>query len=244
MDNFNKISLNDIEFNCINLPTRVDRQNWVNSHLKKFNIQFKYFEALTEKNNNENLTFLPHTKLGNIGCALSHYNLIKNHNNDKILGIFEDDVLLCDDFIERFSYIEKNFNLDWDIFFLSSFYHLNNDKNRWHESGDFEFTDIKYIHKVYGSFCTHAYLVNPKSKNKIIKLIEENSYKSYAIDHLYILIQPELKCFSFTPGMANQIVSVSDIDKTIKNQNVFETVVGKHFFVNNLSDFNYEEYFK
>jgi hypothetical protein len=87
-------------------------------------------------------------------------------------------------------------------------------------------------------------LVNPNSKDKILKLIRENSHKSYAIDHLYILIQPELNCFSFTPGMANQIVSHSDIDNTVKNQNTFEKTVGPHYFVNKLNDFDYDKYFK
>jgi GR25 family glycosyltransferase involved in LPS biosynthesis len=240
----NKILLENIEFKCISLPKRTDRREWVDSHLKKFNIPFEYFDALSSTDNRNNIKFLQGTKSGNIGCTLSHYNLIKNYEGEKILGVFEDDILLCEDFNERFSYIENNFNLDWDIFFLSSFYHLNDDKNRWNQTGDFEFTNIKYIHRVYGSFCTHSYLVNPKSKDKIIKLMEENFNKSYAIDHLYILIQPKLNCFSFTPGLANQIVSISDIDGGIKDQNSFEKTVGAHFFVNNLKDFDYDKYFK
>jgi GR25 family glycosyltransferase involved in LPS biosynthesis len=244
MNELNKIKLNEIEFKCISLPKRTDRREWVKSHIKKFGISFEFFDAMTELNNYDGLKFSNGIKTGNIGCALSHYEIIKNYNNEKILGIFEDDVLLCDDFIERFKYIENNFNLDWDIFFLSSFYHLNNDVSRWHKSGDFEFTNIKYIHRVYGSFCTHSYLVNPNSKEKILKLIKENSHKSYAIDHLYILIQPELNCFSFTPGMTNQIISQSDIDKSIKDQTSFEKILGKHYFVNKLEDFNYDEYFK
>lgn len=238
-----KISLNDINFKCISLSKRTDRREWVDSHLKNFNIPFEYFDALTSNQNRTNIKFLQSVKLGNIGCALSHYNLIKNYDEKKILGIFEDDVLLCEDFHERFKYIEDNFKLDWDIFFLSSFYHLNNDESRWHKSGDFEFTDTKYIHRVYGSFCTHSYLVNPKSKDKIIKLMEENFINSYAIDHLYILIQPHLNCFSFTPGMTNQIISRSDIDEGIKDQNSFAVTVGPHFFSNNLKDFDYNKYF-
>ena len=74
--------------------------------------------------------------------------------------------------------------------------------------------------------------------------MEENFNKSYAIDHLYILIQPKLNCFSFTPGLANQIVSSSDIDGVVKNQNSFEQTVGPHYFVNNLKDFDYDKYFK
>ena len=240
----NKILLKNIDFKCISLPKRTDRREWVDSHLKKFNIPFEYFDALSSTDNRNNIKFLQGIKSGNIGCTLSHYNLIKNYSDDKILGIFEDDVLLCEDFNERFSYIENNFNLDWDIFFLSSFYHLNDDKARWNVTGDFEFTDIKYIHRVYGSFCTHSYLVNPKSKDKIIKLMEENFSKSFAIDHLYILIQPQLNCFSFTPGMTNQIISNSDIDGGIKDQTSFEQTVGPHYFVNNLKDFDYNKYFK
>jgi len=245
MNESKKILLDEIEFKCISLPNRTDRREWVETHLNSFNIPFEFFNAKTSSAQNyDNLKFLQGIKSPNIGCALSHYEIIKNHNSNKILGIFEDDVLLCEDFLERFTYIENNFNLDWDIFFLSSFYHLNTDNNRWHKSGDFEFTDIKYIHRVYGSFCTHSYLVNPNSKDKILKLIRENSHKSYAIDHLYILIQPELNCFSFTPGMANQIVSHSDIDNTVKNQNTFEKTVGPHYFANKLNDFDYDKYFK
>jgi GR25 family glycosyltransferase involved in LPS biosynthesis len=244
MNESKKISFDEVEFKCINLSQRTDRREWVENHLNSFNIPFEFFNAKTSTQNYDNLKFLQGIKSGGIGCALSHYELIKNLNDNKILGIFEDDVLLCEDFLERFDYIENNFNLDWDIFFLSSFYHLNTDNNRWHKSGDFEFTGTKYIHRVYGSFCTHSYLVNPNSKDKILKLIRENSHKSYAIDHLYILIQPELNCFSFTPGMANQIVSHSDIDNTVKNQNTFEKTVGPHYFVNKLNDFDYDKYFK
>ena len=244
MNESKKISFDEVEFKCINLSQRTDRREWVENHLNSFNIPFEFFNAKTSTQNYDNLKFLQGIKSGGIGCTLSHYELIKNHNSNKILGIFEDDVLLCEDFLERFDYIENNFNLDWDIFFLSSFYHLNTDNNRWHKSGDFEFTGTKYIHRVYGSFCTHSYLVNPNSKDKILKLIRENSHKSYAIDHLYILIQPELNCYSFTPGMANQIVSHSDIDNTVKNQNTFETTVGPHYFANKLSDVDYDKYFK
>jgi len=239
-----KITLDNINFYCISLTKRKDRRDWINSHLKNFNLSFEYFDALTSEDNHTNIQFLNDTKSGNIGCSLSHYNLIKKYNGDKILGIFEDDVILSNDFIDRFKYLEENMNLDWDMFFLSSFYHLNDDIRRWHKTGDFKFTDIKYIHQVYGSFCTHAYLINPKSISKIVKLMEENFHKSYAIDHLYILIQHQLNCFSFTPGMANQIVSKSDVDGVLKDQNVFESIVGPHYFSNDYKSFNYDTYFK
>lgn len=239
-----KILKKDVDFKCISLESRTDRRDWVTSHLPKYGIKFSFFDAVSDPTLYKNFSFSEKMKHGNRGCFLSHYEILKNHQSNKIIGVFEDDVILCEDFEERFNYIEKNFNLDWDIFFLSSFYHLNNDKRRWHSTGDYELTDIKYIHRVYGAFTTHAYLVNPHSKEKILKMMEEYLPKSYAVDHLYILIQKQLNCYSFTPGLANQIISISDIDGVMKDQNIFSSVVGKHYFANSLGDFDYENYFK
>jgi GR25 family glycosyltransferase involved in LPS biosynthesis len=239
-----KIATKTIQFRCINLEHRHDKRERVESHLLQHDLKFEYFKALTANDN----TYFSYDQIhrytpGQLGCLLSHYELLSTYDTDYILGIFEDDVQLCDDFSERMKYIEQNFNLDWDIFFLSSFYHLNTDANRWNEPGDYEFTDIKYIHRVFGSFCTHAYLVNPKSIKKILKLMDEYMHQSYAVDHLYILIQPFLNAYSFTPGMATQAPGFTDIDNIVKDQSIFERIVGKHYFVNQLENFDYDEYF-
>lgn len=239
-----KISTKNIQFKCINLTHRSDKRTWIDSHLSQHGIDFEYFQAKTANDNiHFNDTQIHRYVPGQLGCMLSHYELLSTYNDSNILGIFEDDVQLSDDFAKRMTYIENNFNLDWDIFFLSSFYHLNDDSNRWNESGDYKLTNIKYIHRVYGSFCTHAYLVNPKSIKKILRLMQEHIHASRAIDHLYILIQPFINAYSFTPGMATQISSFNDIDNIQKDQSVFEHIVGKHFFSNQLETFDYDTYF-
>lgn len=237
-----KIILDNINFKYINLDNRPDRKAEVENELLKVNITAERFSAIN-KLENDKIIFPKTYTDGNAGCVLSHFNLLETYNSDKILGILEDDVVFCDDFKERFDYIEKEFDLEWDMFFLSSFYHLNDDKQRWNENGDYEFTGIKYIHRTYGSFCTHAYLVNPKSIEKILKLCHEHLDKSYAIDHLYILIQPFLNVYAFTPGMANQRISYSNISNNIKDQNIFLKTLGQHYYINNLKDFDYDEYF-
>ena len=241
---FNKIKLDDIDFKCISLKNRNDRRELINSHLPKFNIKYEFFDAIVD-DNEYGVNFPKAYNKGQKGCFLSHYKLLKTHNSNKILGILEDDVELCDDFLERFKYIEDNFDLDWDIFFLSSYYHLNDHKDVWNKSGDFELTDTKYIHRVYGAFTTHSYLVNPKSIDKILKLIDENIADTYAIDHVYCAkIESKLNCYSFTPGMANQRVSHSDIDGSNKDPNEFKLIIGEHYYVNDLKDFDYEKYFE
>lgn len=240
----NRIKLNNIEFKCISLKGRNDRRDWINSHLPNFNINYNFFDAIVD-DNEYGIKFPKAYNKGQIGCFLSHYKLLKTHNSNKILGIFEDDVVLCEDFLERFKYIEDNFDLDWDIFFLSSYYHLNEHKDRWNESGDFELTDIKYIHRVYGAFTTHAYLVNPKSITKILNLIDENIHDTYAIDHVYCAkIESKLNCYSFTPGMTNQKISYSDVDNNKKDPSIFKNILGDHYYVDNLKDFDYDKYFE
>jgi FkbM family methyltransferase len=44
--------------------------------------------------------------------------------------------------------------------------------------------------------------------------------------------------------MANQRVSHSDIDGSNKDPNEFKLIVGEHYYVNNLKDFDYEKYFE
>jgi GR25 family glycosyltransferase involved in LPS biosynthesis len=237
------IDINNINFFCINLENRTDRKNWISSHFENFGLSCNFYKAKNSNDNKYNLIFPNTYTSGRIGCFLSHYDLIKNYNDDKILGVFEDDAVLCEDFIDRFDYIKNNFDLEWDIFFLSSFYHLNDDSKRWYITGDYEMTNIKYIHRTYASFCTHSYLVNPKSIEKILSLMEKNLNKSYALDHLYIIIQPLMNTYSFTPGMVNQLESISDVDGRFKNQSIFEKICGRHYYINNLKNFEYDEYF-
>jgi GR25 family glycosyltransferase involved in LPS biosynthesis len=245
MSHNHKIILNDIDFYFINLDKRTDRLSHITNELLKINLNATKFKAI-ESVDGYNMNFGSQFSEGQKKCYLSHYSLIKNYNlnSDKILGIFEDDVIFCEDFLDRFKYIEDFFDLDWDIFYLSSFYHLNNDKKRWHTDGDFEKTGIKYIHRVYGSFCCHSYLINPKSIPKIIKLLDDVVDQSYAIDHALILIQPKLNCYAFTPGMTTQLTNPSDTDGGIRDQTHFKEILGEHYYTNKLSEFNYDEYFK
>ena len=238
-----KISVENINFFYINLDSRLDRRERAIEHFSKHDLSVERERACDNLTDNH-LLFDEQWTDGNKKCLLSHYNLMKRYKEEKILGIFEDDVVLCEDFTERLKYIEDNFDKEWDIFYFSSFYHLNDQPGKWNPSGDYEKTDIKYIHRVFGSFCTHAFLVNPKSIEKIINLLEDNLINTYAIDHLLIKIQPSLNCYSFTPGMATQVTNKSDIVNEVRDMSFFEHTLGPHYFANNLSEFNYDEYFK
>lgn len=231
-------------------PTGDKRLLEVMREFDKFNISVQRFDAILpsviKKNNFDVIPRKSHND-GQVGCFLSHYCLLEKHlksNKNTNLCIFEDDVFFCEDFFQRVDYIEENFSLEWDIFYFSSFYHLNNDKKKWKDI-EYEKTSIKYIHRVYSPFCLQAYIVNFRSVNKILDLLKKVQHETYAIDHAYILLGHELKQFCFTPGMSSQRPGLSEIQKTESDQTKqFMNICGPHIFINKLEDFNYDEYFK
>ena len=90
---------------------------------------------------------------GNYGCILSHLKAIeyaKQLDLDYAI-IFEDDVLLCDDYLNRLKYIE-NCNLDFDMFYLGGFFNGRTDIPIK--------TNKKYIHNLISAAGTHAYIIS------------------------------------------------------------------------------------
>lgn len=103
-----------------------------------------------------------------IGCYLSHmllYEYIKNfHSKNNYTIIFEDDFnIVINNFIKKINEsikIFKDMNIDFDILFLG-----NTPKNR----GKILKNDIYYVNHNRNLWGTHAYLINNKNIDKIIK---------------------------------------------------------------------------
>jgi len=99
--------------------------------------------------------------LGEIGCYLSHFNLINNlEENEKYSVIFEDDFFINkNDLHENILNIINKINIDFDILYLS---------NNYNNHG------INYIDNIYFPdknnviYGTQAYIVKNKNKSKII----------------------------------------------------------------------------
>lgn len=188
-------------------------------------------------------------------------------------GISEDDAKLCDDFIERFTYTETFFQFDdWDVLFLSAYYHLpdnvpadwyNYDVNspfydaKMRRMQTYHLTNVKYIHKVHAAFTTVSYMINPRSLEKIYRLLltglnvpsprDPQGRLTRAIDHILMNLQEEdrIQAYAVTPGMVTQRMVLSDIKGHIFDQNqYFSQVCGQHIYANGLDDFKYDEYFQ
>ena len=238
------ITFNSVHWRYVNLANRTKRNTNVQRELNRVGItNAERFNALTEKDFDGEPADRGLLTNGQLGCLMSHLRLIEDaQNTTGILGVVEDDVMFCDDLAERFAYIEEHFNKPWDIFFLGSTYHIN--PSVWHKDDlgyDFQQTDIKHIHRIYGTWNSYAYLLNCRSAKKVASLIRSHMHTSTAIDHLLILIQPLLNCYCFTPGAAFQVDGPSDV---ADGMTVFSGFLkmGQYVFQKRLEDFDYDAY--
>ncbi len=241
-----RIIWRNIQWWYINLNHREDRRKHIDRELAKVGIAADRFAALQLKDYHgpsENIQCMMRTP-NTVGNWLSHLAVWeKVKGTDRVVGVLEDDALLCADFTDRLQYIEDNFKLPWDIFFLGATYHVN--PPAWHVDDlgrDFELTDIKHIHRVYGAFSNQGYLVNGSSVEKLLELMEKEMPTANGSDHALIRLQPQLQCYSFTPGMVFQIDGPSDIGTGITRFSHFLKSLGPYVWCNRLEDFDYDHF--
>jgi len=236
------INIEKIVWRWINLSHREDRRQHMARELAKVGLQAKRFEALRFEDYDgpaEDVQLMMPTR-NTIGQWLSMMAVWRTVvNTNQILGLLEDDALLCSDFLPRLKYIEDHFDKPWDIFFLGATFHA--DEAVWHpELGhDFELTDIDHIVRTYGAFSNQGYLINPKSAEKILGMMQGRMSRSRGSDHALIQIQPMLNCYCFVPGMVFQIDGKSDIgDGVTKFSNFFKSL-GQYIWTDTLADFDW-----
>ncbi len=239
-----QIKWRDISWWFINLSHRTDRLEHIKAELTKVGIIAQRFEALRKEDYTgppeavANMQSTPNT----IGNWLSHTAVIAKAKPGKVVGLLEDDALLCSDLTDRLQYIEDNFDLPWDIFFLGATFHA--DKAVWHpELGrDFKMTRIPHIVRVFGAFSNQGYLINGDRAPHILEMMQEVMPQSRGSDHALIQIQPSLQCYAFVPGMVFQIDGPSDIGEGITRFSNFRKSLGEYVWADRLEDFDYNQW--
>ena len=160
-----------------------------------------------------------------------------------MVGVFEDDVVFCDDLKERLDYIETHLTWDWDIFWLGGTFHCN--PPVWHKDTigrDAERTTDKHIFRTYGIWSTYAYFVNGPSIRKVLKLLDDNIHQAYGIDHCCILhLEPVLKTYCMVPGCAWQRDGLSNIGTGVTTFSHFKQL-GPYVWTDRMGDFEPDTY--
>lgn len=216
----------------VNLDSRPDRLSHMLSQLDRIKLNATRTRGMKPHEVIEKKIATPHqvgTMLrrteGAIGCHYSQVQVMKDaFERKKHAFVMEDDLVFCEDFETRFSYINNWIvGKDWDVVWLGASFHV---PPYWHCKGgskdsrndcsanlgkDCEVTDDPRMIRTYGAFATFAYLVNYNSIQKILDLLDANVHMSIGIDWLFVKLQPQLKCFSFVPGCIKQYDNQSNI---------------------------------
>lgn len=241
----NGIKWREIEWWYVNLSHRRDRKAHIESELTKVGICAQRFNALRKEDYvgpPENVANMQHTP-NTIGNWLSHTAVIgKAAQTGRVIGLLEDDALLCSDFTQRLQYLGDSFHKKWDIFFLGATIHA--DEAIWHpELGkDCEPTDVRHVFRTYGAFSNQGYLINPGSAAKILDMMQERMPHSKGSDGALIQIQPFLNCYCFIPGMVFQIDGPSDVSGGFTEFSNFRKSLGEYVWADRLEDFDYDKW--
>lgn len=189
---------------CLNLDRRGDRWENVKLYFEKNQIEVQRFSAVdggihSKKDNIQNLSDRGIIEnLNALACLKSHLSIIKDaklKEYEKIL-IFEDDVILCDDFLKKIKLVEK---LDWKLLYLGA--------------SQFDWTDIQtndFFYNCKKTLGTFAYAINSSIYDELISLFEQDSK---SVDNYLSIIQgkyPE-SSFVFFPNIVISDVEDSDI---------------------------------
>ena len=144
--------------------------------------------------------------------SLKHAYILKDifKNQYKASLILEDDVILCNSFVDYCNFFMSQLPDDWDIVWVGSCLNL-------HEPS----VEGKYVYKTNrGSRCTHAFLVNRSMANKVVNCISDINLPS---DHFYnyLIKKFNLNNYWFEPSLANQSLEYkSEISGNFWNESI------------------------
>ena len=118
--------------------------------------------------------YVPHKILNRAEKSLihKHIKIYKDIVNNEIPHslILEDDVIFCDNFVEKFNFNIYNTPRDWDFIFIGSGCNLRIDKNKIVNGKP------AYLKEHPASKCTDSYVVKNESIKKILPTLKKYSF--------------------------------------------------------------------
>ncbi len=212
----------------VNLDHRNDRLDHMTNELDRIGIHASRFPGLLPSQFTEQkYSVMRNRTPGAIGCHMSQVGIMNQALElNKHAVVFEDDIIFCSDFKERIEYISMWIEShEWDVIWLGASFHAP--EPFWHPKGNSKMrpncsanlgydvlpTDDPRMVRTFGAYCTFAYIVNVKSINNIINILEELIPFTIGIDYSFIAMADRIKAFSFVPGCVMQMDNISDIGK-------------------------------
>lgn len=180
----------------INMASRPDRLQRSKKRLEDLGIVYKRFEAIDGKT----IEHHPHLKTGEVGCYISHLNILKDakQNNYQSILILEDDVVFENNMLEKFYSGYKHIPDDWEMIYLGA--NHNQPPTRINE----------YVVECNHAFTTSAIIIRG---SVLERLLAESRNMTKQIDVVYADLQAtkKLKAYAFHPWLMYQEDGYSDI---------------------------------
>jgi hypothetical protein len=213
---------------CINLDRRFDRMELMNKEFQKHMIQYWRISAIDGQKlmRNPNCSLSDNFLKSNdkrivynqIATIMSHTLALQNaiDNGYQKICIFEDDVILCDDFEDRMDFYISNVPKDWDIMYLGC-----------HFNGCEKPTRVgSYIYKSNGNYGCFSMILN--NKNGLFQKIIDKSVPHHSpMDDIVKEIIPDINAYIFMPFFVKTLKTVSDI--SLSREPFSYSIVDEHF---------------
>jgi GR25 family glycosyltransferase involved in LPS biosynthesis len=199
----------------------IERKEFIINQFKKYNItEYEFIEIDRDELEGYDLSIFENISNPYMAIGLSHiyaYNKIKD-NYDEAL-IFEDDVILCDNFINIFNYYLTQLPKDFDMLFLGSCCNLkiqehNLIPNKHIYEKSLEPTEWGGLGSTRALY---SYLVSKKCAIKICKYIDSIKYKiDLATDQWINIVARDinLKMYWAEPTIAIQGSEIGIFEKS------------------------------
>ena len=233
----------------INLDNEKQRKKYMEAEMKKLHISnFTFFKAINGETELHNYSFKlmnnwkdvfknrPIT-MGEIGCAISHWELWKYiiNNNIEIALILEDDVIFEESFSETFNKI-VDLNMDFDFLYLSRL-KLNNTLNL----GDEESVN-ELIAKAKYCFNMHSYIITLNGCKKLTAtnflnmLVPIDEYLPMMYDINYPFKQyscffekyEKIICYGLKINITDQLIN--NWKSSIDNSNIYNNIMNNDLY--------------
>lgn len=205
----------------INMDKDTNRLKILDKKLKKLNLTYKRITGIDGKKIYPYYKNKTKLRPGQLGCLLSHINVIKNaiKNNYNNILVLEDDIVFHKnfhgEFIKKYKKLIKNEN-KFDLIYLGCSQSMR-DNGKWNNT---IMKDEYYIN--YGTDGTFGMLIN---KNIFSKIIEDNKNIKIPIDTSLtnnILATKKYKCFTLYPHLiTSKVDEISNTDNRKRNLNAY-----------------------
>lgn len=207
-----QLNFKDLPKFCISLKRSTDRRDLVKKEFDKAGLYVEFFDAvdrndliLPELSDKENKSAIIPQGTGILACMLSHLELMKYARAQKMeaIVVWEDDVLLCEDFNERIKYIENLPGFDFDILSIGG--HFPNGKAMEGAAHNTQWNHIYQITQLNG---TYGYIITAKCMDFCIR----NLHYNWGIDQFFgEVLYRRFASFAFIPFLVGARPCKSEI---------------------------------